>query len=74
MPLSSEVPSILFALPIAAFAGVLLLNALNLPHSKTDSRFKSNLVLFYIIVLALITDILIFLGMTPLMIGGSKRL
>ena len=39
----AQVPSMLFAMPIAAFGGVLLLNALNLPHSRTDSRFKSNL-------------------------------
>ena len=69
-----QVPSGLFALPVAAFGGVLLLNALNVPHSKTVSRFKSNFVLLYINILALATDVLIYLGETPVFIGGSRRM
>ncbi|GAX78757.1 hypothetical protein CEUSTIGMA_g6194.t1 [Chlamydomonas eustigma] len=72
--LSSQVPSVLFALPISAFAGVLLLNSLNLPHSTNDTRFKSNLVLLYINVLALVTDVVIYYQLTPVLIGGSQRI
>ncbi|KAG1675991.1 hypothetical protein FOA52_014235 [Chlamydomonas sp. UWO 241] len=73
--LREEVPDMLLAMPVTAFGGVMLLNALNLRHSMhNDTRFKSNIVLCFVVLVAFSTDMLILLGMTPIAVAGNMRL
>lgn len=62
-------------MPVAAFGGVLLLNVLNLQHSVgSDTRFKCNVVLCFVVLVAFSTDLLILLGYTPTAVAGNGRL
>lgn len=70
----AQVPEILFAMPVVAFAGVMLLNMLNLPNSRNQTRWRSNLCLCFVNAVALATDLLIYLQLTPVAMAGNGRL
>jgi hypothetical protein len=69
-----QVPSSVFEWPAAAFAGVLVLNVLNLLLRQNRTKLWANQLLLFINSVAFTTDILIHFDLTPVLQASNGRM